>query len=220
LSHKEFNQKEFSIPSLGESIAFNSGVGFMFHKNFGMEMNVAYLEGLQIDLYNFKSTNYTVNANTKNRQVLLLPTTVFRVSMKKFTPYVKVGIIIPMINQSDFKYSLISNSNTQNRNEYEYKLSNELNLGINGCVGIGYAISNQLEIFFEAEEDNIRSFHKTAYLNNKSENTAITPQSALQNSYTFVSSSKLPSTNNSDIQNFPISFNREAYTIGLRIKIY
>jgi len=214
LAHSEFNQNEYSTPSLGESILANFGAGFMLHPNFGIESNFSYLSGLNVDLYTFNSAQNRVSAYTKNTQVIWLPTTVFRVQIKKFQPYVKVGLMVPLMNYSKLYYTIASN-NAQN--EYQYKINNELNLGINGCVGVAYKLSNKLDIFFEVEEDNIRSFHKEAFLESKVENAIVSMPQPVGTYYQFVNKANAQSAS-SDVLSFPISFNREAYTLGLKYK--
>jgi hypothetical protein len=209
------DQSFYSTPSLGESILINGGIGKMFTKNIGMEANFSYLMGNSIGLYNYNFSSNNVWASTKNNQLLFLPTTIFKIDIsRKLSPYIKVGLMVPLYNQSKFLYRVSDIANNVNYAEYEYEIKNQLNLGINGCVGISYKINDNIRIFFEAEEDNIRSFHTEA---NRTR-TTISGNASLDNTilekYVFEKSLN----NNSDaskILDFPISFNREAYTIGI-----
>jgi opacity protein-like surface antigen len=212
LSHSEFNQDEYATPSLGEAILFNAGAGYRFTKNFAVESNFAYLNGLDVPLYSFNTSNYKVAANITNRQILFLPTTVFTIQLKKFNPYVKVGIMVPLYNQSSMTYKLSSSNGSR---EYEYDIKNQLNLGINGCVGLSYALSKHWEIFVEAEEDNIRSFHKEANMTKQSSQGNLSA-SVPSSNFTFVKQENLTNPQPNTALNFPISFNREAYILGFK----
>lgn len=214
-------QSFYSTPSLGESILINGGIGKMFTKNIGMEANFSYLMGNTIGLYNYNYTNNSlgtnkVSASTKNTQLLFLPTSIFKIDIsKKLSPYIKVGLMIPMYNNSKFIYNVSDSTNASNYAEYEYEIKNQLNIGINGCVGISYKINDHIRIFFEAEEDNIRSFHTEA---NRTR-TTLSGNAMIDNNilekYVFEKSLSINNTDASKILDFPISFNREAYTIGI-----
>jgi opacity protein-like surface antigen len=214
LFHSEFNRDEYATPSLGEAILFNVGVGYNFTKNFAVESNFAYLNGLDVPLYSFNSSSYKVAGNMTNKQILFLPTTVFTIHLKKFNPYVKVGVMLPLYNQSSMTYKL---SNSNGRREYEYDIKNQLNLGINGCVGISYALSQNWEVFVEAEEDNIRSFHKEANMTKQSSQGNLSAPDPSSN-FTFVKQESLSNPQSNTALNFPISFNREAYILGFKYK--
>lgn len=211
------NQTYYSTPSLGFSTLINGGIGKMFHKNFGVEANISYLNGEKMDLYSYKTSTNSISAQTKNTQLLFLPTTVFRVDLgKKFHPYIKVGLILPIYNTSRFYYQIEDINNTSNVSIYDYKITNQLNLGINGCVGISYHLTPNIELFIEAEEDNIRSFHRNALLESTTQmgNAVIHPE--LLPRYTFEKSISTGNKDASKILDFPISFNREAYNLGLK----
>lgn len=217
LMHEEFNTSSYATPSLGESILYNGGLGIMFTKNIGFETNFSYLDGFNTSLYDFKTSNYRVSATTKNHQLLWLPTTVFRLDIKKFHPYIKVGLMIPLMNSSRLEYKMQDEKN--NSKTYDYKLTNQLNVGINGCVGVSYSVSPKIEIFFEAEEDNIRSFHVSADLQSTTSTGNFSGQAEPLSHYTFVPSVDINNFTNksSNFLNFPISFNREAYNLGVKI---
>ena len=213
-------QSFYSTPSLGESILINGGIGKMFTKNIGMEANFSYLMGNTIGLYNYNyssiSNTNTVSASTKNNQLLFLPTTIFKIDIsRKLSPYVKVGLMVPLYNQSKFIYRVSDIANNTNYSEYEYEIKNQLNLGINGCVGISYKINDNIRIFIEAEEDNIRSFHTEANRTKATTGGAATIDNAVLEKYIFEKSLSTNNTDASKILDFPISFNREAYTIGI-----
>ena len=213
-------QSFYSTPSLGESILINGGIGKMFTKNIGMEANFSYLMGNTIGLYNYNynsiSNTNTVSASTKNNQLLFLPTTIFKIDIsRKLSPYIKVGLMVPLYNQSKFIYRVSDIANNTNYSEYEYEIKNQLNLGINGCVGISYKINDNIRIFIEAEEDNIRSFHTEANRTKATSGGAATIDNAVLEKYIFEKSLSTNNTDASKILDFPISFNREAYTIGI-----
>lgn len=214
LFHSEFNQDEYATPSLGEAILFNAGVGYNFTENFAVESNFAYLNGLDVPLYSFNTSNYKVAANMTNKQILFLPTTVFTIHLKKFHPYVKVGVMVPLYNQSSMTYKLSSSNGSR---EYEYDIKNQLNLGINGCVGVSYALSKHLEIFVEAEEDNIRSFHQEANMTKQTSQGNLSAPVPSSN-FNFVKQESLTNSQSNTALNFPISFNREAYILGFKYK--
>jgi hypothetical protein len=193
----------------------------MFTKNIGMEANFSYLMGNTIGLYNYNYTNNSlgtnkVSASTKNTQLLFLPTSIFKIDIsKKLSPYIKVGLMIPMYNNSKFIYNVADSSNASNYAEYEYEIKNQLNIGINGCVGISYKINDHIRIFFEAEEDNIRSFHTEANRTRITLSGNATIDNNILEKYVFEKSLSINNTDASKILDFPISFNREAYTIGV-----
>ncbi|MCU0327643.1 MAG: hypothetical protein MUE53_01525 [Chitinophagales bacterium] len=213
------NQSFNATPSLGESILFNVGIGKMLTRNIGIEANFSYLHGLPINVYRFSATTSSgtthINSEHRNKQFLFLPTSIFQVPLLqgKLTPYIKVGIIIPMMNETKMMYQIASEDKSIT-NQYEYQITNQLNLGINGCVGIRYKLSNHLSVFFEAEEDNIRSFHKTASLTKQSISGSVSGQEKMLPNYMFVDKTYTNSSPN-EVLNFPVSYNREAYNLGL-----
>jgi len=216
LQNENLNQSEYATPSLGESVLINGGVGHMFNSVFGVEANVSYLHGLDLDLYKYSQNGNSYAAKTSNRQVVFLPTTVFRIDIKKFHPYIKVGLMIPIYNQSSFTYTITDQANAANANSYEYRIKNQLNVGINGCVGISYSVSPKIELFFEAEEDNIRSFHNSADLVSQSTSGNLVMNLTLPQHIDFVAASSINNLSLTQQLNFPISFNREAYNIGMK----
>jgi hypothetical protein len=106
-------------------------------------------------------------------------------------------------------------SSSNGSREYEYDIKNQLNLGINGCVGLSYALSKHWEIFVEAEEDNIRSFHKEANMTKQSSQSNLSA-SVPSSNFTFVKQENLTNPQPNTALNFPISFNREAYILGVK----
>nr|MBP8067692.1 hypothetical protein [Pedobacter sp.] len=81
---------------------------------------------------------------------------------------------------------------------------------------VSYSVSNNFELFIEAEEANTRSFHsKTIGL--KSEEISLwLPPNSIQSFYNFVDSKDVNSTTKNDILNFPISFGRQSYNFGIK----
>jgi hypothetical protein len=216
LQNDNLNQTQYATPSLGESVLLNGGVGHMFNKIFGLEANVSYMHGLDLDLYKYSQNGNIYSAKTNNRQILFLPTTVFRIDIKKIHPYIKVGLVIPIYNQSSFYYNVSDPSSAANFNTYEYAIKNQLNIGLNGCVGLSYNVSKKIELFFEAEEDNVRSFHNSADLVSKSTTGNIKLSKSPPQHVDFVAASSINTISLNSQLNFPISFAREAYNIGIK----
>lgn len=217
LNSVEFNQTSFTNPVLGNATSFIGGFGYRCTKNIAIETNLAYVNGLETNLYSYQSNTIVVKARMNTtKQILFQPTVVLSTKFEKFHPYIKVGLVVPISNQSEFYYTIQSKTNSELFNQYKYLIDNQLSVGLNGCVGISYAISDNFEVFAEAEETNTRSFHTKAV---GIESVAIAnwpPTYVMNSNYQFLDSKDINSTNESEILNFPISFGRQSYNFGIK----
>jgi hypothetical protein len=217
LNSSEFNSNSYTTPVFGNGVSYIAGLGYKLTKNIAIESNFSILNGNETPLFSYLTpTKYVQASMIDNRQFLFQPTAVISADFKKFHPYIKVGLVIPLYNQSTFQYIIQSVSNNKFKNKYTYQIENQLNLGLNGCIGIAYSISDKVELFVEAEESNTRSFHiKTSGLIADEVGTWLPPNS-IQSYYYFVSSKDINTNNQNDLLNFPISFGRQSYNFGFK----
>lgn len=191
---------------IGSSISGIAGFGTQIHKNIALETNLVYAHGLTLD-YQMKPKS-SLSYSLQNTSILLQPTTVFSASIGKWTPYIKVGLVVPLSYRTDFHIKESVGNQVQNYSHF--KIQSELNIGLNGCVGISYRLNSSLSIFAEIEESNTRTFYRKAVLHENSGRLSSAFLSQLLDEYT---------SSNSTISQFPITMTRESYTVGLRINL-
>ena len=206
----KLNQINFAMPSIGQSINGIFGIGIQLHKNISVESNFGYIAGLETNLYEYATPTYIAKATLKNQQLLWQPTAVFHAKLGKFNPYIKVGAVLPMYNNFYQQNTYTSILNFSYINQFDYEINGELNLGLNGCVGLSFDLSDQLSIFIEAEETNTRTFFKEAILSKSSQGINAGLPRDLASRIIFGETNQ---------NQFPISLTRESYNLGLKYRI-
>lgn len=147
---------------LGGGNTITGAIGSMIHQNFGMEVSGTYTYGASKLISNFNPifTNYKKEIQSKNFHFvgsLVMQTELF--SMLKL--YVKAGVVISVLNQSNIYTSFIQNNEL---NENEYQNQGEIMKGFNGSLGILYPIAKKTFLMIEAEEVSVQGSFKSADL--------------------------------------------------------
>lgn len=217
LQSSSLSERSYATPILGHSSLYILGGGYMVLKNIGIEANVSFLSGRNTDLYTYETNALRVSMQmTGNNHILFQPTMVFRADLGRFHPYIKVGMVVPLSYKTELRYQIEDKSNSQNRNVYRFDVDSKLNPGLNGCVGVSYTFYRNWEIFFEAEEDNVRSFYLSATRTSSDVSSPSLTTSPIQDRYVFLDAIDRNAPNPTEMPSFPISFNRQAYNIGLK----
>lgn len=156
----------------GGGLTFYATVGYAFTKYLSAELGFSYLAGSTLQSnYNSSSTsiypfdtnysNETINSTLKSSaRYRFLPAVKFSIPMKKFTPYIKAGLVMGLGGQltvnNDFSetgYFIENGMRTINTPVTEFFALNAtggISLGYIGAAGVEYALSDFISLFLEA----------------------------------------------------------------------
>lgn len=147
------NKKSLNI-SFGQGFNLGLGFGYLFTKNMGAELGVAYLEGSRI--VTDKSINTYVSGVDKStfeiraRSLRIVPAFKLSTDMGKWNPYTRFGMLIGIINnvrEYSFKESTLGTNTTTTDTEWEMK--GLMSFGFCGSAGIGFTLSEKMKLFIE-----------------------------------------------------------------------
>lgn len=143
--------------SLGKGINTGLYAGYMFNKNVGAELGVAYLIGSKnvftdenINTSAFPSSSKT-EMTWKGKMIRLVPTIRMTAGEKKLHPYIKAGLIIGVGGK------VYDDTHTQNTSTSGSSVTDEsweyyggMSWGFHGGIGLNYMVSDKIGIFAEA----------------------------------------------------------------------
>jgi hypothetical protein len=163
--------------SYGAGMNFSGGAGFMFSKNLGFDLTVQYLIGKKYEITQRES--YTGQGKEESietrrgRAVFFNPSLL--VSPGPKLPYARVGVVIgsPKVKSEESYYYDLDGTNTQ---ETESVYRKGTAFGIQGAIGYNFMISNNIDIFVEANFIGMTYYPKenevTKYMNDGTDNLA------------------------------------------------
>jgi hypothetical protein len=136
---------------LGSGIPFEVAAGYMFNKNFGVELGIDYNYG-----FTTKITNVLDGESTTTKisvaMVSVLPSFVAQIQTSSVIPYVRIGPEIGVVNNY---YTLTTGIN------YSYKSSPSgekstrdyggIALGVKAAVGVEFPLSKLISVFGEVQ---------------------------------------------------------------------
>ena len=140
--------------SLGKGLNLGGAFGYMFNKNFGLELDVSYLiGGNSTATRNEEGTNYTniYNHSLSSKMLRINPSLVINSGFEKINPYAKFGVIIGSGYIMD-EYTIDRPDGFWINN---YKLSGGTALGLSSVIGAMYNFSDKISIYGELKMINL-----------------------------------------------------------------
>lgn len=150
---QEFTSHPFS---LGKGINTGLYAGYMFNKNVGAELGIAYLIGSKniftdeyINNSAFPSSSKT-EMTWKGRMIRLVPTIRMTAGEKKLRPYMKAGLIIGVGGKVyDDMHSVNTSGGSSSVTDQSWEYYGGMSLGFHGAMGLNYMVSDKIGIFGE-----------------------------------------------------------------------
>jgi hypothetical protein len=156
------------------------GVGFMFNKFLGAEVNAQYVAGKTYkvyDVYNYKSDNTTGSQWNKfsvsSKAIYINPSFIITPGSK--LPYGRFGVILgaPKIKEeSSHYYDLDGTSTSSSKGEFK----NNLSVGFQGALGMKWMLGDKIDLFTEVSVISMtvytKEFTLTESINNGTDNLA------------------------------------------------
>ncbi len=135
---------------------FNFGliVGYYFNQYLSVEVDANYLIGSEFtardeedDAFFRSTTDYRTSAN----MLRIIPALVISPGFERLDPYARLGLVLgfAQIEYSQSDVFTDRQSNTTNRTTRSSEYSGSLALGLNGSLGLRYALNNRWSLFGE-----------------------------------------------------------------------
>ena len=160
----EFYSNSYSMKSeqinfsFGKGLNFGADFGYMFNKNFGLELDFSYLiGGNSIATRTEKGTNYTniYNHSLSSKMLRINPSLVINSGFEKINPYAKFGLILGSGYVILSSNQEISGFSGQQSNSESIKLSGGIAIGLTSGIGALYKINDKLSFFGELNMINL-----------------------------------------------------------------
>lgn len=157
------NRFDDILLSLGKGGNAGINIGYMFNQNLGAELGVDYLFGTKYDAkYRDPSDpDYTFDQYLSAKMVQFKPSVVLRTSYDQITPYAKLGFVIGV--GSTIKYEENEHFGSNNY-EYEMEMKEGVGFGLNGAIGLDYALNNNMSVFGEITAVSMNYAPKKGYV--------------------------------------------------------
>lgn len=129
---------------------FNTGlsVGYMITKEFGVELNAAYLFGAQQTMADVTLPTREVDAFAYTRQLRITPSVVLTTCRDGIAPYTRIGAVIPVWGKTTVENTTIEN-NVPSYSKMD--ISGRFSIGLNGALGLNVPVGERLGLFAEAD---------------------------------------------------------------------
>jgi opacity protein-like surface antigen len=128
---------------LGTGLPMGIGGGYMFNKNFGVELGVEFFQGLNAKIVN------SINGDETKKLISaphlgVIPMVVAQIQEGNVIPYVKLGIDIGVINDLEVRTS----DATSQKLTRDY---GGLSLGVKAAAGVEFPLSQLISLFVEVD---------------------------------------------------------------------
>jgi Outer membrane protein beta-barrel domain len=137
--------------SLGKGFNFGIDFGYNFNKYIGVELGLSYLKGKTNFNYRESSESqggsngaYILENTYSSKMLQIKPNLVISGGFSKINPYIKLGLIM-----GSPSFTLAENTNYSTLKRLSVKetdFTGGFTIGYSGCLGIDYAIVNNLKI--------------------------------------------------------------------------
>ncbi|TXD81155.1 outer membrane beta-barrel protein [Subsaximicrobium wynnwilliamsii] len=152
--------------TVGAGIKLNLTAGYMFSPYIGAEMGFSYFHGDETMIGRLRSPEVTSEENIYLRGVDLAPAIFLTPNFKKFNPYTRIGLIIPVAGQLNIETMARQvNGGGQGTDlmiEAKSEVKSRFSVGYFGALGVTYPINDKLSLFGEIEIKNLSIESKTA----------------------------------------------------------
>jgi hypothetical protein len=142
--------------SFGAGVHIQGGVGVMFSKHLGFDLNFEYLNGKSHE-QTYRRTNSNVSGKDETvhkmqaSAIYLNPSFLITAGTGTVAPYGRIGIVIasPKLKSETSEFNNVNSSVDPYTSSTEWKYKKGTALGFQGAVGVNFAINNNFDIYAE-----------------------------------------------------------------------
>lgn len=140
--------------SYAQGVNFGLIVGYYFNQYLAVEVDANYLIGAEFTARDEEDSDFfrsTTDYRTSANMLRIIPALVISPGFEGLDPYARIGLVLGF-GQIEYRQSDVltdRQSNTTNRTTQSSEFSGGLAWGINGSLGLRYALSDRLSLFGE-----------------------------------------------------------------------
>jgi Outer membrane protein beta-barrel domain len=217
--------------ALGEGLSYGGGLGYMFNKNVGVELDITYLSG-SIS-YNTTSVDNSVSHEGRSYEsyaemLRVVPSFVINSGNEKLNIYGKFGLLLGLGSMST-QNSINSFNNMTNKsfNSFnQYKVNGGMAIGMSTSLGIEIKLLTKVSFFSDVNVINL-SYTPTKQelitatekgVNVLPSKTISEKQTVFQNSISYNSKISQNKDLPSEVLSWKLPFNSIGLNVGLKLK--
>ena len=218
--------------SLGSGLKGVLGLGYMFNKYVGFEVDAAL--GVVNKKYTFTDNNFitsdSVNGvlsytNQAKTTVFLMPALVVQNGGDKWNVYARFGVVLPVYAQST-QHQIFANypgAGAVETDDYEWRQKYSFSLGFTGAAGVSYKLNDNLSIFGEVNMVSLSLYLKESDLKNIDVDGQSYPLSQLPASFpqkvTYSKSVTVDPNDQSKEPTFAVPYSSAGLTVGVKLAL-
>ena len=218
--------------SLGTGLKGVIGLGYMFNKYVGVELNAAI--GIANKKYTFTDNNYITTdsvtgvlsyTNQATTTVFLMPSLIVQNGGDKWNIYARFGVVLPVYAQST-QHQIFANypgAGAVETDDYEWRQKYNFSLGFTGAAGVSYKLNDNLSLFAEVNMISLSLYLKESDLKNIDVDGQSYPLSQLPASFpqkvTYSKKVTVDPNDQSQEPTFAVPYSNVGFTVGVKLAL-